>query len=596
MRIKPEKIPSELKQISQWVLWKTVMRDGQATKLPYRFTGELAKSNDPETWGDFETALKRYLLGVWDGIGFVFSADDPYCGIDLDGCRKKDTGEISEWAKQIILEFSSYAEVSPSETGVKIWVRGSWPYSGNKQILKDMEPVSDKTPAIEVYDKLRYFAATGNALAGQTQIAERQDQLDALRKKYWCESTPTPKTDFRSASSVVERARKYLAKMPVSISQQGGHNACFHAACVLVLGFGLSDSEAMGLLLEWNQGCQPPWSERELQHKISSAQQQTGERGYLRNVSPQNFDKVSVPSYKSPPTKPEPRVTTLHDAAKKYVDSIRDGRDRLIDLGLPELDYAIGGGAEAGELVLIAARPSHGKSAVALQIVHHWTANGLPSLFVSEEMSAIALGKRTVQFASDIPQEHWNVRLEHVEHQIEEHFRERSICTIVESCKTADAAAEAIRKAKAESEVKCAVVDYAQLLGSPGRSRYEQITNTSVCLRQVATETQVLLLALCQLNREIESRPKFAPQMSDLKDTGQLEQDADVIIFSVWPHRIDQSKNPHEYQFFIAKNRNRGINQPFVTCRFEPSRQMFKDTRQTTYGEIESVGDDKDYF
>jgi replicative DNA helicase len=84
-----------------------------------------------------------------------------------------------------------------------------------------------------------------------------------------------------------------------------------------------------------------------------------------------------------------------------------------------------------------------------------------------------------------------------------------------------------------------------------------------------------VLVALCQLNREIEGRTKFVPQMSDLRDTGQLEQDADVIMFGVWPHRIDPKNDPYEYQFFIAKNRNRAINDPAVKVRFEPSRQMF---------------------
>ena len=72
-------------------------------------------------------------------------------------------------------------------------------------------------------------------------------------------------------ASAYERARRYLAKLSVAISGAGGHNATFHAAAVLVHGFALGESDALRLFQEWNQGCQPPWGEGELVHKIKSA-------------------------------------------------------------------------------------------------------------------------------------------------------------------------------------------------------------------------------------------------------------------------------------------------------------------------------------
>jgi len=93
----------------------------------------------------------------------------------------------------------------------------------------------------------------------------------------------------------------------------------------------------------------------------------------------------------------------------------------------------------------------------------------------------------------------------------------------------------------------------------------------------VTNETQVLLITLCQLNREIEKRNNFVPCSSDLRDSGQLEQDADAVIFGVWPHRVKPDCDPNLYQFFVSKNRNRDINQRAVQCRFEPGRQRFLD-------------------
>ncbi len=94
--------------------------------------------------------------------------------------------------------------------------------------------------------------------------------------------------------SVLERARKYLAKLPPAISGQGGHDATFHAACKLVLGFGLDRADALALLNHWNEACQPPWSDRELEHKVDDAMKQPGWRGYL--VSKPDHQRLAAPT------------------------------------------------------------------------------------------------------------------------------------------------------------------------------------------------------------------------------------------------------------------------------------------------------------
>lgn len=85
------------------------------------------------------------------------------------------------------------------------------------------------------------------------------------------------------SASVVERARRYVAKCPVAVSGQGGHDAAYRVAAVLWNGFGLSDGDTMLLLREWNRGCQPPWSEGELVHKIQSvaAKEHREPRGHM---------------------------------------------------------------------------------------------------------------------------------------------------------------------------------------------------------------------------------------------------------------------------------------------------------------------------
>ena len=122
------------------------------------------------------------------------------------------------------------------------------------------------------------------------------------------------------------------------------------------------------------------------------------------------------------------------------------------------------------------------------------------------------------------------------------------------------------------------MIDHAQLLQGNGRSRYEQVSHVSNTLREAASRLNVLLLALCQLNREVEKRSKFIPCVSDIRDAGTLEQDADVIMLLAWPHRVDPKQPPNQYQIFVAKNRNRAIHQSLVICRFDPSRQTISES------------------
>ena len=386
---------------------------------------------------------------------------------------------------------------------------------------------------------------------------------------------------FDSPHGVIDRAAKYIAKMPIAVDGSNGSKDCFKVACVCVKGFLLSADDALDAMREWNANCQPPWTEHELRHKLNDAAKASGPSGYLLKTQESNWHKVTVPDYVEPnpaakaKRKPEPQVTrtTLREAAKNHLATIQAGEQQLIKTGIPELDYAIGGGMGFGEIVLIAARPSHGKSAIALQMLNHITSTGMPCVFCSEEMSAQSLGKRATQSISSIPQERWLAMNQVVGTQIDEYFKDRADCWIIEHNRTAEKVAEAICKHAKEDGVKVAVVDYVQLLSNSKGSRYETVTESSVVLKQAASESGVTLISLAQMSRSIEGRDKFVPKVSDLRESGQLEQDADVILFLVWPHRIDGTLPPEEYQIYVSKNRNREIVRHAVDLKFEPSRQ-----------------------
>lgn len=137
-------------------------------------SGGYASATDETTWTDFDEALAYAHDGQADGVGFVFTDDDPYVGIDLDKCRDSKTGEIEDWAQVIIDRLDSYTEISPSGTGYHIIVRGELPPTGNR------------TGNLELYAHSRYFTVTGDRVDDTPRdVAERTDELTAIHSAYF---------------------------------------------------------------------------------------------------------------------------------------------------------------------------------------------------------------------------------------------------------------------------------------------------------------------------------------------------------------------------------------------------------------------------
>ena len=137
---------NNIQDLRQWLCWRIEERDGKPTKVPYSpLTGEKASTTDPESWASYYKAVEAYREHSYGGIGVVFSEDDPFCGVDLDGCLDPKTGELEGWARQIVEELDSYTEISPSGVGVHILMRATLPVGRNRK------------GRFEAYDGDRYF-------------------------------------------------------------------------------------------------------------------------------------------------------------------------------------------------------------------------------------------------------------------------------------------------------------------------------------------------------------------------------------------------------------------------------------------------------
>ncbi|CAN5714810.1 hypothetical protein BH20ACT11_BH20ACT11_11060 [soil metagenome] len=188
-----DNLPTELTGLDQWACWQWRRRDGKWTKIPVSaITGVQARSNDPDTGSSFESAVDYMKSRSLSGVGFMFHPNDGFAGVDLDGCRDADTGVVEPWALEIVSELESYSEVSPSDTGIKVFVRGELP------------PGRKRRGSIEMYDRGRFFATTGQRLESvPCEVRDASEALYALHVRLFGEK-PENSHNTPSSSGVAE--------------------------------------------------------------------------------------------------------------------------------------------------------------------------------------------------------------------------------------------------------------------------------------------------------------------------------------------------------------------------------------------------------
>ena len=177
-----EHIPEDLRRRPAWIVWSWGERGGKRTKIPkHHATGACLDATVPTNGAAFETVVGH--VGRFDGIGVLLGADPAgqgptLAGVDLDDCRDPATGEIHPAAQAIISQLGSYAEVSPSQTGVKVLLYADLGSAEGRR--KNGQPWGGD---IEIYWGKRFFTVTGQHLEGTpTEVAHRQAELEALHQ------------------------------------------------------------------------------------------------------------------------------------------------------------------------------------------------------------------------------------------------------------------------------------------------------------------------------------------------------------------------------------------------------------------------------
>jgi primase-polymerase (primpol)-like protein len=214
--------------------------------------GKRASSTNPKDWSSLEEVLEACCKRpTFAGVGFVFTADDPYCGIDLDDVWASDAAEPAPWAERLLERFAdTYSEPSPSDTGAKIWCRAKAPRCGSWKV---------ENGRIEIYDRARFFTVTGRVSRAIPRIiTDHQRDIERL---------------IANLDGSDERSERALVQpIGAAISKGTRHNKLVSLAGTMWRRGMCAKSIESALLVANEQQCDPPLASNDILEIVRSMQ------------------------------------------------------------------------------------------------------------------------------------------------------------------------------------------------------------------------------------------------------------------------------------------------------------------------------------
>lgn len=286
------------------------------------------------------------------------------------------------------------------------------------------------------------------------------------------------------------------------------------------------------------------------------------------------------------------KIDTVIDQALKRIEELSSRAEGFsgVPSGFTRLDR-ITSGWQPSDLIIIAARPSMGKTALVLSMMRNMAIDHKKAVVIfSLEMSSIQLVNRMIVAETELPSE--KIRNGHLKkyewEQLEIKLKQLVEAPIFIDDTPAISVFELRAKArrlKIQHDIKLLIVDYLQLMSGPPEAagnREQEVSTISRSLKAIAKELNIPIIALSQLNRSVELRSgDKRPQLSDLRESGAIEQDADLVIFIHRPERFglhqDAEGNSTKglAEIIIAKHRNGSVGD--VQLKFKEEQAKFLD-------------------
>lgn len=283
-----------------------------------------------------------------------------------------------------------------------------------------------------------------------------------------------------------------------------------------------------------------------------------------------------------------PISNILRDTFDRIDELHRDkGKIRGVPTGFIDMDKMLGG-LQKSDLIILAARPSMGKTSFALDLAKNVAVMAkVPTAIFSLEMSKDQLVDRMLSSQSGV--DLWSIRTGNLNDNDFERLSD-AMGKLGEAPIFIDDTAGAnimemrtkARRLQTEQNIGFIVVDYLQLMtGRNTDNRVQEVSEISRSLKLLAREINVPVLALSQLSRGVENRPDKVPQLSDLRESGSIEQDADIVMFIYREdmYKGKESSRPNIAEIHIKKHRNGSVGQ--VDLFFDAGKTSFRNLDQT---------------
>ena len=600
----------ELKSVRQWVCFKlepapTASDPNRVAKVPKNpFTGYNGSSTDPDTWGTYEEAeagAKRFNLS---GVGFVLTGG--YIGIDLDHVIQD--GKIKTFAAEIVKQMDSYAEISPSGTGVHIIAKTNDGVQYGRKV-KDVVPGCD----LEIYNNGRYFTMTGNIYGSPRQIQDRTNQVAAIFKQYCEKPKPapvqpvgTPGTD-QTDDDIITKALngkngdRFAALWQGDTSAYGGDHSRATQALINDLVYwtngdaGRVDSlfRRSGLYdnMKTERGGVKKWDVRHKQGKtygeITIENALAGFTPWVPTIRQQPGQPATQ---EEPQPAPEPYKPLYTANFEKEFAAYCERDFPRISTGVLSFDIALHGGL-TDELYILGAETGQGKSAFSMYLAQNIAAQGFDVLYFALEMSRKELIARGISATSwkekkrygnpvtagDILYFNYDFKLKdfvrvpfrsyaNAARQWFQEYGGRLIIIENDDQGITAKRIEQIAKKHAETtgRVPVVFVDYLQMLAADqtDRGQADRKTKTDVAVRilkNVSISLKTPVFTISSIGRQGYGKRITS---NAFKESGDLEYTGGVLLGLNLAAQIKDYKNPEEAEREIKKAINPGHGKP----------------------------------
>jgi replicative DNA helicase len=276
------------------------------------------------------------------------------------------------------------------------------------------------------------------------------------------------------------------------------------------------------------------------------------------------------------------RIYSMSDLMVQTIERIEDAQSRSVDIGLsfgfPTLDPLIQ--VMGSKLLIVAGRPGMGKTALALSIARRLAERGTKTGFLSIEMDKEGLCDRLLGHAANInpllfySRDSLQAKSMSNLNKMAGYLSELPLFIDDADCKAQDVE----RKCRKMKKMGCEIIFIDQLSkirGRPGQSKFEQYSDNCSAIALIKKELRIPIVLLCQLNRNVEQRADKKPELSDLKQTGMIEEDADMVFLIYRPGYYDERVDQAVTDIILAKNRQgaRAVEQQVF---FNAKRMMFE--------------------